>query len=323
MESTIAANAVRNPAMDPDRRIRGAAFAAIEKLSRQHGGQIPWEAIRVGFQAGGETVLFANRAKGIFKPRQMSAALSIKTTVPRAGRSLWYRDQSVGATNLDDATGLLRYDLSRGGREDPTNRALQAAMRRGAPLIYFMGVSPATYQPIFPVWVEDFRQEEGCVLLATADFAVTEVVSPVAAVRESLEASYSPITTRTRNHQAWFSARTKAAYRWRCAFSGLPVRELLVGAHIVPDAEGGPPSVRNGICMSALHHIAFDSNLIGVDPDYRVHVASPLREQRDGDLLANIKGIDGARLGLPQAREDWPARRFLERRFKQFREALG
>ena len=309
--------------MDPDRRIRGAAFAAIEKLSRQHGGQIPWQVIRVGFQAGGETVLFANRAKGIFKPRQMSAALSIKTTVPRAGRSLWYRDQSVGATNLDDATGLLRYDLSRGGREDPTNRALQAAMRRGAPLIYFMGVSPATYQPVFPVWVEDFRQEEGYVLLATADFAVAEVVSPVAAVREGIEASYSAITTRIRNHQAWFSARTKAAYRWRCAFSGLPVRELLVGAHIVPDAEGGPPSVRNGICMSALHHVAFDSHLIGVDPDYRVHVASPLREQQDGDLLANIKRIDGARLRLPQAPEDWPDRRFLDRRFKQFREMLG
>lgn len=323
MESMIAATAGRNSAMDPDRRIRGAAFAAIEKLSRQHGGQIPWQVIRVGFQAGGETVLFANRAKGIFKPRQMSAALSIKTTVPRAGRSLWYRDQSVGATNLDDATGLLRYDLSRGGREDPTNRALQAAMRRGAPLIYFMGVSPATYQPVFPVWVEDFRQEEGYVLLATADFAVAEVVSPVAAVREGIEASYSAITTRTRNHQAWFSARTKAAYRWRCAFSGLPVRELLVGAHIVPDAEGGPPSVRNGICMSALHHVAFDSHLIGVDPDYRVHVASPLREQQDGDLLANIKRIDGARLRLPQAPEDWPDRRFLDRRFKQFREMLG
>ena len=323
MESMIAATAGRNSAMDPDRRIRGAAFAAIEKLSRQHGGQIPWQVIRVGFQAGGETVLFANRARGIFKPRQMSAALSIKTTVPRAGRSLWYRDQSVGATNLDDATGLLRYDLSRGGREDPTNRALQAAMRRGAPLIYFMGVSPATYQPVFPVWVEDFRQEEGYVLLATADFAVAEVVSPVAAVREGIEASYSAITTRTRNHQAWFSARTKAAYRWRCAFSGLPVRELLVGAHIVPDAEGGPPSVRNGICMSALHHVAFDSHLIGVDPDYRVHVASPLREQQDGDLLANIKRIDGARLRLPQAPEDWPDRRFLDRRFKQFREMLG
>ena len=309
--------------MDPDRRIRAAAFAAIEKLSQQWGGQVPWRAIREGFQADGETVLFANRAKGIFKPRQMSAALSIKTTVPRSGRSLWYRDQGFDAARLDGATGLLRYDLARGGTEDPTNRALRTAMQRGAPLIYFIGISPATYQPIFPVWVEVFRQEEEHVLLATADFAVAEAVSPAAAVRESIEASYSLTTTRTRNHQAWFSARTKAAYRWRCAFSGLPVRELLVGAHIVPDAEGGPPSVQNGICMSALHHVAFDSQLIGVDPDYRVHVAAPLREQQDGDLLATIKGIDGTLLRLPRAREDWPDRGFLERRFEHFREKLG
>ena len=309
--------------MDPDRRIRGAAFAAIEKLSRRHGGQIPWDAIRAGFQTGGETVRFANRAKGIFKPRQMSAALSIKTTVPRSGRSPWYRDQDSGAASLDGPTGLVRYDLSRGGREDASNRALLAAMQRGAPLIYFIGISPAVYQPVFPVWVEDFRQEEGYVLLATADFAPAATVSSVAAVRERIEVSYSVTEARIRNHQAWFSARTKAAYSWRCAFSGLPVRELLVGAHIVPDAEGGLPSVRNGICMSALHHVAFDSHLIGVDPDYCVHVASPLRKQRDGDLLANIKGIDGARLTLPQAREDWPDRRFLERRFKQFRERLG
>ena len=309
--------------MDPDRRIRAPAFAAIEKLSQQWGGQVPWGAIREGFQADGETVLFANRAKGIFKPRQMSAALSIKTTVPRSGRSLWYRDQGFDAARLDSATGLLRYDLARGGREDPTNRALRIAMQRGAPLIYFIGISPATYQPIFPVWVADFRTDAGFVLLATADFAVAEAASPAAAVRESIEASYSLTTTRTRNHQAWFSARTKAAYRWRCAFSGLPVRELLVGAHIVPDAEGGPPSVQNGICMSALHHVAFDSQLIGVDPDYRVHVAAPLREQQDGDLLATIKGIDGTRLRLPQAREDWPDRAFLERRFEHFREKLG
>lgn len=100
MESTIAATAGRSPAIDPDRRTRGAAFAAIEKLSRQHGGQIPWQVIRVGFQAGGETVLFASRAKGIFKPRQMSAALSIKTTVPRAigGSSSFGRCSDSGAS---------------------------------------------------------------------------------------------------------------------------------------------------------------------------------------------------------------------------------
>ena len=307
--------------MDPDRRIRAAAFAAIEKLSREWGGQIPWEALREGFQADGERVLFANRAKGIFKPRQMSAALSIKTTVPRSGRLTWYRDQGFESASLDNATGLLRYDLARGGQKDPTNLALLVAMRRRAPLIYFIGVASAVYQPIYPVWVEQPRLEEGYVLLATADATVAQD-NRVAVARESVEASYSLTKTFTRNHQAWFSARTKAAYRWKCAFSGLPVRELLVGAHIVPDADGGPPSVRNGICMSALHHVAFDSHLIGVDPNFRIHVSSPLRDQQDGELLAGLKALDGELLRRPNDREDWPDRAFLERRFTHFRESF-
>ena len=100
------------------------------------------------------------------------------------------------------------------------------------------------------------------------------------------------------------------------------MRELLVGAHIVPDADGGPPSVRNGICMSALHHVAFDSHLIGVDPNFRIHVSSPLREQQDGELLAGLKALDGELLRRPNDREDWPDRAFLERRFTHFRESF-
>lgn len=301
---------------DPDKHIRAAALVAIEKISRQWGGQVPWDAIRVGFQVGDERVLFANQARGIFKPQQMSAALSIKTTIPRTGRSRWYRDQDIDS--LDHDTGLLRYDLARGGRNDPTNQALLAAMQWDAPLIYFMGLEPAIYQPIFPVWIKDFKQEEECVLLATADFEIPEVGS-ANTVRDSIEASYSRRMTRIRNHQAWFSTRTKAAYQWKCAFSGLPVRELLVGAHIVPDAEGGPPRVQNGICMSALHHVAFDSHLIGVDPNFRVHVSSQLHDQEDGDLLVAIKDLDGTQLRLPREREDWPSRDFLARRFESFR----
>lgn len=242
--------------------------------------------------------------------------------MPRAGRSPWYRDQGFDSANLDADTGLLRYDLARGGLNDPTNRALRDAMRWRAPLIYLIGVAPAVYQPIFPVWVERFLEDPGYVLLATADF-VDVGNSPAVGVRESVDASYSVTAARVRNHQAWFSARTKAAYVWRCVFSGLPVRELLVGAHIVPAAAGGPPSVRNGICMSALHHVAFDSHMVGVDPDYRVHVSAPLLEEQDGELLATLKDLDGTRLRLPRDREDWPARAFLERRFAHFRHALG
>ena len=209
-------------------------------------------------------------------------------------------------------------DLARGGLQDPTNRALQDAWRRQAPLIYFIGVAPAVYRPIFPVRVADFRLDAGQALLATEDFAFVESRSRNVA-GEGIEASYSLTTTYSRNHQAWFSTLTKAAYQWKCAFSGLPVRALLVGAHIVPDADGGPPSVRNGICMSALHHVAFDSHLLGVDPDFGVHVSPQLQEEQDGELLAELKGLDGTRLRLPADPDEWPGRDFLDRRFTRFR----
>ena len=309
--------------IDPDEPLRVAAFAAIEKLTRQWAGRIPWNVIKSGFRAAdGTQIRFAGLANGIFKPKQMSAALSIKTTVPRAGRSPWYRDQDSDSANLDHDTGLIRYDLARGGLNDPTNRALRDAMRRRAPLIYFIGLAPGLYQPVFPVWVERFLENRGYVLLAADDGAGAEK-SPAVAVRDRVEASYSLTTTRSRNHQAWFSARTKAAYVWRCAFSGLPVRALLVGAHIVPDAAGGPPSIRNGICMSALHHVAFDSHMIGVDPDFRVHVSASLLEEKDGELLATIKDLDGTRIRLPADREDWPDPALLERRFSEFSHARG
>ena len=311
---------------DPDEPLRAAAFAAIEKLSRRCAGRIPWAAIAPGFQtANGEHVRFANRVTGIFKPKQMSAALSVTTAVPRPGRSRRYRDQDFDSANLDRETGLVRYDLARGGLNNPTNRALRTAMHRRAPLIYFIGTAPAEYQPVFPVWVERFFEDQGYVLLAPADFAGE---SPAVAVRDHVvrdhvEPSYSLTTTRSRNHQAWFSARTKAAYVWKCAFSGLPVRDLLVGAHIVPDAAGGPPSIRNGICMSALHHMAFDSHMIGVDPDFRVHVSASLLEKQDGELLATLKDLDGTRIRLPGDREDWPDPVLLERRFSEFSHARG
>ena len=139
---------------DPDAHIRAAAFAAMEQLIRNRAdGLVPWDIIHRGFQVGAEHIYFANRARGIFKPKQMTAALSIKTTVPRAGRQTWYRDQDLASSMLDGSTGLWQYALARGGLDDPTNRALQMAMYRNAPLIYFIGVRESTYQPVFPVWV--------------------------------------------------------------------------------------------------------------------------------------------------------------------------
>lgn len=287
---------------DPDWAVRHQAFSALERLSVASRGRIPWRKIAGGFEFRGESIHFAGRAIGIFKPRQMSAALSIKTVMPKAGRKTWYRDQETAA---DEVTGLVPYDLARGGLDDASNRHLRLAWKRGAPLIYFRATDPAVYEAIWPVWVEHFDLDEQRVLLAAQD-TVQASLSSVQAIANTplddklvVERRYSTRQTRYRNHQAWFSSRTKSAYGYRCAFSGLPLRDLLVGAHILPDSEGGEASVRNGICMSTLHHTAFDTHLIGVDPDLRVHISPRVIEGRDGPLLENLKALDGTTLRTP------------------------
>ena len=306
---------------DFDQRVRAAAFAAMEKLCLQGGGQVSWESINAGFEIDGQKILFANRARGIFKPRQLEAALSVKTTIPKKGSQPWYRDQIFGDEGQQEYEGLLRYDLARGGLTDSTNRALQAAWEHRVPLIYLAGIAPSVYQPVFPVWIEGFRPEDGYVLIAPEDFehrGKSSMMVSRDALRREIEPTYSLTHSRTRNHQSWFSDQIKTAYGWRCAFSGLPVRDLLESAHIIPDAEGGPAAVRNGICMSTLHHNAFDANLLGIDPDFLIHVSPKLRNQDDGDLLVSLKGLDGSKLRLPAEPADRPARDLLEQRFARF-----
>lgn len=60
----------------------------------------------------------------------------------------------------------------------------------------------------------------------------------------------------------------------------------------------------NGICMSTLHHAAFDRYLIGVDPDLRIHVAESV-------------------IRAPVQSDARPHADFLEWRFSKFRDAHG
>ena len=150
---------------DPDWAIRMRAFSVVERLAVSTGGRIPWAEIARGFLYEGDQVQLASKAHGIFKPRQMSAALSIRTAKPRTGRPSWYRDQSA---DLDIDTGLLSYDLVR----DPhhhTNASLKRAYERRVPLIYFRALEPARYEAIWPVWIEYFMDDQGRVLLSAVE----------------------------------------------------------------------------------------------------------------------------------------------------------
>ena len=76
------------------------------------------------------------------------------------------------------------------------------------------------------------------------------------------------------------------AYGGRCAVSRIPEPLLLDAAHIIEDKDErlGQLIVTNGIPLSKLHHAAFDAHLIGIDPDYRLHVSDRLVAQHDGSV---------------------------------------
>jgi putative restriction endonuclease len=50
------------------------------------------------------------------------------------------------------------------------------------------------------------------------------------------------------------------------------------------DEQLGQPIVSNGLPLTKLHHAAF-AHLIGIDPDFRIHVSDRLLEIHDGPFL--------------------------------------
>ena len=80
--------------------------------------------------------------------------------------------------------------------------------------------------------------------------------------------------------------------------------------------------ISNGLPLTKLHHAAFDTHLIGIDPDYRIHVSDRLLEIHDGPFLElGLKGIVGQVIQPPRRNEDRPDRYRLAIRFEQFKKA--
>jgi putative restriction endonuclease len=207
---------------------------------------------------------------------------------------------------------------------DPTsadNRWLREAMERQIPVIYFLGVSPGRYQPIIPTFVAEWHPERLRVELA---FGVIVGASAQATLPASPERPYALREIKARLHQASFREAVLSAYGGRCAISHLPEPRLLDAAHIVMDADEqlGQPIVSNGLPLTKIHHAAFDAHLIGIDPDYRIHVSDRLLEIHDGPFLElGLKGIVGQVIELPRRSEDRPDRERLAIRFEQFKKS--
>jgi putative restriction endonuclease len=141
------------------------------------------------------------------------------------------------------------------------------------------------------------------------------------AVPAAPERRYALRLVRQRLHQTTFREAVMTAYGSRCAISGLPEPRLLDAAHIVDDGHEalGQPVVTNGLPLSKLHHAAFDANLIGIDPDFRIHISEALLSMHDGPLFEQgIRAIDGQSIRRPKRTQDYPDRNRLAERFERF-----
>ena len=80
--------------------------------------------------------------------------------------------------------------------------------------------------------------------------------------------------------------------------------------------------VTNGLGLCKIHHSAYDANIIGVDPETRIHVREDILREKDGPMLRHgIQEVAGGRLKVPTQRELRPNRDFLAERFERFRAA--
>jgi putative restriction endonuclease len=301
-----------------DTLLRTAAFERVRSLCEVH-DHLTAQQLGEGVYFAGERYPLVNSRRGIFKPAQMRFLLTINTVFPKTGNRVWYDDQREVHRQIFDGDQMVDYAFMGDNPDAADNRWLREAFENQVPIIYFLGIAPGRYQAIVPAFIGGWDRESRRAQIA---FGLSDqtVLAPPAT---EIERRYALRAVKQRLHQASFREAVIGAYRGRCALSGLPEPMLLDAAHIVEDRNEllGQPVVRNGIPLSKIHHAAFDAHLIGIDPDYRLHVSERLLAQKDGPMLEAIKGLDGGQLRLPKRTQDSPDRDRLALRFERFKAA--
>jgi putative restriction endonuclease len=306
-----------------DLELRRAALDHVRDLQREYNDLIPVSALQLGFRFAGRRISLGSFYSGIFRPKEMTgpAALCVVTAPPKQNRPAPYEDE------FDEQAGRFTYRFRDAASPTPSaaaaaerdNHALLAAHALGVPLIYFRGIAPGQYSAVAPVVITAVdrlrRLVEFEAALPVMDTTDAGVISSEDARRYATgEALY-------RLHQHRFRGAVLRAYRTRCAVCALREAALLQAAHIIDDRDpAGHATVVNGVALCAIHHLAYDRNLMGIDPGGVVHISQRLLDEVDGPMLANgIQHFHGAAILQPGRRDERPDPERLAIRFERFR----
>lgn len=263
------------------------------------------------FRFRGEAFPLMDRQRGIRKPAVLDSALSIRTIWRAEGKPRPY-DDDLGAD------GLVRYKWRGDDPNHPENRALRAASAQQRPLIWFWGVGPAQYMPIFPVFLIGEEAEQQQFVVATDGL---QHLRPTDSPIEEVLRRYLRTESIRRVHQPVFRSMVMRAYENQCAVCSLKHPVLLDAAHIVEDRhELGVAAIRNGLALCKIHHAAYDAGILGVTPDSEVRIREDILAEVDGPLLEHgIKALHGLKLRVvPRVRNERPDRDLLDLHYQRF-----
>jgi len=250
----------------------------------------------------------------------MRHLLSIRTVFPKPGAKIWYDDQRQVHRQIYQSDDLVEYAFMGNNPDAADNRWLREACEQRIPIIYFIGIAPGRFVAQVPAFIAEWNRHS---LKASVGFGEPVAYGGAVFPDELPARRYALSAVKQRLHQATFRQAVLTAYEGRCALSGLPEPMLLDAAHIIGDKHEalGQPIVPNGIPLTKIHHAAFDAHLIGIDPDYRLHVSPRLMDQKDGPMLEALKQLDLHEIRLPARTRDLPDRDRLALRFDAFRAA--
>ena len=293
-----------------DSEIRLKTFNWLKIQSDIYPDGIPRSILEKGIEFQAEKITLIG-PKGIWKPRQMELPLSV-TTIQNSP----YDD----GLSVD---GFLRYSYRGQDPNHPDNVGLRNAMRNQVPLVYFLSIHKGFYVAEWPVYIVSDSIQNLYFTIDIKEQSANSLANEDVIQYGEEQRTYGTSQILVRLHQKTFRERVLQAYRSQCSLCRIKHRELLDAAHIIGDREHhGDPVVPNGISLCKIHHAAFDSNIIGIKPDYSVRVRKDILNEIDGPMLKfGIQDLNGKEIILPERKEFYPDRNRLEERYEIFLKA--
>jgi putative restriction endonuclease len=294
---------------------RVAIFDYLRQVAETGGGIIRFQDLD-RFTFKGQRLPLVQRPRGIRAVPGLSAAITILTTYRADPRDRPYDD-------AEGPDGYLRYKWLGSNPNTRDNAALRTAWLDEKPLVWFFGIGSGEYRATFPVYVVDEEPETTQFVVALDDALRQQwEIDPTHPADLVLRRLYALRVARQRVHQPVFRGRVLAAYQFKCSLCRLRHPELLEAAHIKSDAEGGEPVVPNGVSMCAIHHRAFDHDILGIRSDYVVEIRPDVLQEQDGPTLKHaLQGLHHERLAVPRQPRARPDPILLEERLERFKNA--